>query len=193
MLGEKIPVLSGRTAVNYVMFRNFLYRSPPEQDRVVLIIRNPYETLKSAYASVMTGSRKISLQYAFYQESDFHNFVLEEIVQWQVLPIMVLNRTKETPVLLVYYEDLVNDTIKELRRIADFLPHSLTGSADRIEKRLICTAVEMKGNFKRSEKYKTDNDPYEGLMKYMVRDSVRELDKFLKENGFQTLPKSYYR
>nr|XP_039249707.1 WSC domain-containing protein 1-like [Styela clava] len=193
MIGEKMPVSAGRTAVNYAMFRNFIYRVDITYERIILIIRDPYHALKSAYASVVMGSRKASLHSVYYTEDNFHTFVMEEILHWQILPMVLLEKAKEKPVLLIYFEDLINDTMRQVRRIAEFLPQNLTGNSDRLEKRLICTAIEIQGNFKRSEKYKTDTDPFDYKTKRVINESVKAVDDFLKEKNFQALPLSYYR
>ena len=95
-------------------------------------------------------------------------------------------------VLVVFYEDLREDALKEIRRVAEFLPSNLVEKGEAFERRLICMNLDLTGKFKRPPR-KLDFDPYNADHRNKFELEIRNVSELLRQYHQPDLPKSYFQ
>ncbi len=93
--------------------------------RVLLLIRNPFDTLDSYFNMVLTSSHTLSLEESEYNrlEKEWNMLVEKEIDVWRRFYLFWIHIAKisNVPLKLVRYEDLMEKKSKTLRGLACFL------------------------------------------------------------------------
>lgn len=79
----------------------------------------------------------------------------------------------------LFYEDLLKDPLKELRRILRFL------RVEPDEERLACLARHLEGPFKGAKKV---HDPYSVFEKKVLKSAIVSASRALEERGYAPLP-----
>ena len=124
-----------------------------------------------------------SLTNPFFTENnkDWDHFVQEKGKRWSDHVRGWIITGKNNPFHIVRYEDLKNDTVKEMKKVVDFLGFPHISEAD-IEERL----GEGYNNFYRNHK---DNfghytEKQKSFVRQQVQDTINTLRKHGKENVF---------
>lgn len=99
--------------------------SPVEGDRVLLLVRNPYDAIDSYWNLCCTNTHTRTLDESVYSRysQKFEDLARHEIQIWCDFHYYWLDTCNEkgVPLLVVRYEDLVLDTEAEMLRIIEFL------------------------------------------------------------------------
>ena len=116
----------------------------------ILIIRNPYKAIISFWSWERTNSHTVFASSRSLCSAEFREFVYKSIARWDELIQDWL--TLGSHILVVFYEDLLDNPIRELRRMLQHL------SVPAEEHRLRCLSQHIGGIFHRSQTL--DVDPY---------------------------------
>ena len=92
----------------------------------------------------------------------------------------------------MFYEDLRDDAVKQMRRVAEFLPSNLVEKGEAFERRLICMNLDVTGKFKRPSR-KLDFSPYSASQRKKFEIEIRIVNKLLSKYRQPGLPQSYFR
>lgn len=95
--------------------------------------------------------------------------------KWKRIVRQWLN-VKDFPVLIVGYENLINNTYVELKRMLDFVGHPYT------EESVFCTIKKSGEVFHRNHTKKQEN-PYSPELQKFVLDQIKEIDASLLEHN----------
>nr|XP_039272146.1 WSC domain-containing protein 1-like isoform X2 [Styela clava] len=191
MLGEMLHHLSART----VIIKDHLLIDPKKVSKrytsAVLLLRNPYDATLAEYARSHSHNNHIAIiDPKIYMSEAFKNSAGIMAQKW-LYHVKTVFQTIPS-VMIVYYEDLVKNPIVELRRIINYLPSKIVPRDEKLEQRLMCMILDLKGNFKRGSKGITSN-PYTDELKTIYDQTINTLDKFLKERNMTGLPFSYFQ
>ena len=93
--------------------------------------------------------------------------------------------------LLVVYEDLVQEPIREMRKIMKFLEEKNGFKHHNLEERLLCLSENIQGTHKRSKK-KLTVDPYSDEMKEKLNNEIISAEKIFIDAGIK-IDFSFYK
>ena len=94
--------------------------------------------------------------------------------------------SKNIPLYVVAYEDLVRDPIGEVRKLlTSFTPlKSIVPNEEMLEDRLLCLSSQLSGFFKR-KKQELNFDPYTNEIKIKINDNISKAREILNKAGFK--------
>ena len=94
--------------------------------------------------------------------------------------------SKNIPLYVVAYEDLVRDPIGEVRKLlTSFTPlKSIVPNEEILEDRLLCLSSQLSGFFKR-KKQELNFDPYTNEIKIKINDNISKAREILNKAGFK--------
>ena len=159
------------------------------------MVRHPYRALLSAYQHLMNGVHSgsdVQLRNNIVEalenrdkkidKDDFEKFALDQINSWRdiILDWVILGKE----VLVVYFEDFVQNKAKQMERVYDFLKIS------KNQERMNCVKFATLDFYRRRNKYGNDLKISKNLKKKVTK-IVKEVDKILKKFGHSSLPLSY--
>ena len=116
----------------------------------ILIIRNPYKAIISFWSWEKTNSHTVFASSGSLCSAEFREFVYKSIARWDELIQDWLTLGPHS--LVVFYEDLQDNPIRELRRMLQHLGVPVE------EDRLRCLSQHIGGIFHRSQTL--DVDPF---------------------------------
>jgi len=143
--GEIEPMLSGKTIGN----KNHGLGHLEEAGANILVIRNPFNTLKAEFNRKHTADKGPGVaghtghaDPAAFNTTDWDWFVNKMSSKWarHYERYITDSAEKGIPVKLLYYENLQTDSVGEMRQLLDFLEEKIGFHADNKEKRLNCIA-----------------------------------------------------
>nr|XP_002120962.3 WSC domain-containing protein 1-like [Ciona intestinalis] len=144
-------------------------------DKLILVIRNPFDAILSEFNRCLSDSHTGFANQSSFTGKKWPKFVPYKMQKWIRIIKVHLEARKETTV--VFYENLVQNPIPELRRVVKF-----TGlHIPNLEARLICTQENLNGAFQRP---KRKQNPYSNWMVTLINDGITEVRKVLKEFGY---------
>lgn len=154
----------------------------------VLLIRNPYKSVIS-YWNHRQASNELdtlqNLERSLYTKK-FRDFAREEFIIWQDIAFDWLVVSPE--LLVIHYEDFVDDTASELRRV-----HRYLNNFPVDPKRMKCILNNPNGNFKRTGHTRDEftKDPFEGLHEEFDATILRVQDMLIAK-GHAPMPLQKY-
>jgi len=146
----------------------------------IFIVRDPYKTMLAEFKRQKTASHvgvvdseTIKKDFQLYDEGT----------------LLFLSRSltsKNIPLYVVVYENLVKDPIGEVRKLlTNFPPLKLIVPDEEVlENRLLCLSSQLSGFFKR-KKQSLDFDPYSNEVKKTVNENISKARKILSNAGFE--------
>ncbi|XP_039267205.2 sialate:O-sulfotransferase 2-like [Styela clava] len=189
MLGEYLPYSSGRTIV--VKDHLFELKISPLYTMAVLLIRNPYDATLAEFVRRKTLNHTGVVDNDIFRTPDFKRFASNRPDYWFGTTNVVLKTFMEK-VVVVYFEDLVNNTIEEIRRVVEFLPKDIVGpDKESFERRFMCMDLDLIGKFRRPPR-KLNFDPFDALVRNEFDKKIREMNDLLLEHNHPSLPDSYF-
>ncbi|XP_047469297.1 WSCD family member GA21586-like isoform X2 [Penaeus chinensis] len=148
---------------------------------VILLIRDPQRAITSFWSWMQLSGDpdgyKASISAVRYKTPGFHLFVWAKTLEWSRMIVKAAEKYENLTTL--YYEDLLKDPLKELRRILHFL------RVKPDEERLACLARHLEGPFKGTKKVV---DPYSIFEKKILKSAIVSASKAQEERGFAPLP-----
>ncbi|XP_077985953.1 sialate:O-sulfotransferase 1-like [Glandiceps talaboti] len=160
-LGEYDEWDSGRVIV--VKTHTKCYGQMKRYPAAILLIRNPYAAIISECNRMLTGENHtayIEWSEENAQKPEFER-ILSDTINWYSNITLNWLKLYKRPLLVVHYEDLVQNTFVELEKILTFLNVTIT------DKRMECVEKDMNGHFQRDTN----------------RDRVREYNVLVKKHG----------
>ncbi|PIK62771.1 putative WSC domain-containing protein 1-like [Apostichopus japonicus] len=151
-------------------------------DGAIILVRNPYSAILAEFnrqSSDKTSNAPIS---AFKSEA-WKNFAIEASSNWSRKIGTQLEKIPNR--MILYYENLVQDTNFELHRMLEFL--KVTPDENRIR----CLFENVTGSFKRKHR-KRDFNPYSSEMNDTIDSEILKLRKIMKEYGYILPPYESY-
>ncbi|XP_070581297.1 sialate:O-sulfotransferase 1-like isoform X1 [Ptychodera flava] len=139
-LGEGTNHRDGKTLVAKT---HDFFPSQTDFSAAIVLIRNPYHAFIADYNRMAAGHIGFADVHMFRQKG-WENYVTFAALAWQKFYINWLGWKNNK--IIIYYEDLVNNTLLQVRNMMTFL--SLTLEEDR----QICYLEMWKGNFTGMEK-----------------------------------------
>jgi len=103
-----------------------------DAQRIILLIRNPYDALESYFHMALTNTHTESLTKETFQDffDTWEALVKDEIVTWRDFHLYWLSKIQKksnkntneaaVPILVVRYEDLIRETREVMRRVIAF-------------------------------------------------------------------------
>ncbi|XP_068241281.1 sialate:O-sulfotransferase 1-like [Palaemon carinicauda] len=177
-LGEFEDSASGRTLVQktHETVLDFNLSS-------IILIRNPKKAIESFWNFLImrkTGNPHVSRGSPFrFQKQEFHWFVNHKIVKWETLIIDHLLLSTVSP-HIVYYENLKENTLFEIRRILEYLGLPID------EGRMQCLQSHLTGSFKR--KGSEIPDPFTEKENSTFAVAVSSVRRIIKAFGYPEPP-----
>ncbi|XP_076804204.1 sialate:O-sulfotransferase 2-like [Clavelina lepadiformis] len=180
--GEMDPWNSGRTLVikDHIFHQQYTH-FPAGYDKVILIIRDPYETLLAEFNRRGTKNHTGVVAEEKFLGKGWKKFIVAGSNAWSTVNAKVLSAAG-MPVLLVKYEDLKSDRIKEIGRVLRFIGYEPTS----LEDRLACLRRNADGYFKR----KKDNqrNRFDAQQKAFVNQIIQHTISHIPKHITDTLP-----
>ncbi|XP_002739810.1 sialate:O-sulfotransferase 1-like [Saccoglossus kowalevskii] len=171
-LGDCVDYFSGTTIVGKV------HKTGKKNlfDSIILLIRNPYHSLQSEFNRHQAGKT------GFAHPSDFHTPEWRDFVRvasngWENKVTVYLKTTK--PLLVVHYEALKEDPVKELKKVLSFLDLPFD------EYRQECVRNNLEGSFHRPENNTLNFDPYTDAMRTNIERRIIRVNKILYDKGLR--------
>nr|XP_026696645.1 WSC domain-containing protein 2-like [Ciona intestinalis] len=183
MFGEGDNPTSRRTlVVKAHPSHEYLINITASFDKIVLLIRNPYEAFVAEFNRKMTKDHT-----GFAQVDDFNGEVWLEYIRiatrdWAMHQLHLIQSKK--PLLLVTFDELRANMSRELRRILYFIGYK----PPDMERRLECLGRNPVGDFKRPQT-RTSYDPYVTDTMRMINHAVETIRKALLLKNLGNLPK----
>ena len=125
-------------------------------DKIILIVRHPKHSIVSEFNRAAGRGNKrhtAKVTYDKFFSAKWPKFVADQAKRWEYVNREYLTSEKFSPPnrsLIVFYDDLVEDAERELRRMLGFL------DVDPINEEWLKCAVKDKGLFKRTNSYYDD-------------------------------------
>ncbi|KAG7175709.1 uncharacterized protein LOC121857317 [Homarus americanus] len=177
-LGEAEDHLAGTTILQKTHSENHITQ---DTDPVILLVRNPLRSLVSLWSwRVLDGTPSQyngSAPLEAYRGTDFHTFTWYHSSLWSETVTSALARFPT--LLILYYEHLQQDPIREVRRVLDFL------HLPPDEERLTCLTRHLQGPFLGAKKV---DDPFTQFEKKIIQTAIKSASRALQEKGRPPLP-----
>lgn len=122
-------------------------------------------------------SPKLFLIIALGPDSMWEMYVHNMSVRWQKTIVKWLTTSSTHPVLVVHYEDLVNNSLTEVQRMLDFLKFDYGSKKD--------LGLMLEGGytrFKRQHNHSTATDYYTASLKAKVNGMIQDTIKILQQH-----------
>ncbi|XP_077966625.1 sialate:O-sulfotransferase 2-like [Styela clava] len=190
MLGQFLPAFSGRIVV--VKDHLLELKISPNYKMAILLIRNPYDAILAEFTRRNTRSHTGVANSDIFRKPGFKDFCKEHLLTlWLGISNIVMEKFVDK-VIVVYFEDLVKNPIKEIRRVVEFLPKEVVGSDEEsFERRLMCLNLDLAGKFKRPPR-KLNFDPFDISLEKEISKHIKNLSELLLERHHPPLPHSYF-
>lgn len=129
-----------------------------------------------------------SLAYTMFL-TGFGKFANASAKNWRVHSELTLEQISK--VIVIYYENLRENPVKEMRRVAEFLQLNSTDHQKNFERRLICMQLDLTGNFRRSPR-NFDFDPFaQPGIRRRYEDAIEKANETIIKFNHPALPSSY--
>ena len=151
--------------------------------RGILLIRNPYHALVSLWHFINTLWYTKSAESSVFQNEKFKKFVIRDIEFWLETIEDWVKMSDELHV--VFYEELVDNTDKELRKLLEFL------DVDVDETRMRCINKNDLSVLKRVQTEKLDVH-FTKHQRNIIDKHIDEANKVVKRNTGRRLPLHLY-
>ena len=165
--------------------------------RAVLLIRNPLRAILSAYKHKLNGvhsgteaimrnnlGRLINKPAEnIIRISQLENFALEQIENWKNI---IKDWVTVGQVIVVFFEDVEEDKVRELTRIFQFLDLPVN------ENRLNCIRNAPIDLYKRKTSAYPEMSMFSENLKDKIASTIDQVNAILKVFGHQQLPAHYY-
>ncbi|XP_076815673.1 sialate:O-sulfotransferase 1-like isoform X1 [Clavelina lepadiformis] len=143
--------------------------------KTVVLLRNPYNALLAEAAREFYKSKTTPIEEEFL--ANISTFFLPRVTSkakgWLNINLMYLQYAR--PLLVIYYEDLQNDPIKEIRKIVKFIGYEVP----HLEERLTCINHDISGPFKRPHS-NHGVDPYDKATIMVINQNIKILRDFMQ-------------
>jgi len=193
--GEIEPMLSGKTIGN----KNHGLRHLAEAGAIILVIRNPFNTLKAEFnrkhtIPEETGGKGLGhvghADPAAFNTTDWDDFVEKMSGRWvrHYHRYITESASKNIPLKIVYYENLQTDSVKEMKEILEFLEEAIGFKADNKKKRLSCISNAQMNAFKRVKK-PLGWEIFTPQMTNTINNVISSLQTTIEQHNFPAMPK----
>ncbi|XP_076813108.1 sialate:O-sulfotransferase 1-like [Clavelina lepadiformis] len=178
-LGELDDISSGRNLVIKS------HRAMSNSSKSIVLIRNPFHTIVAEFTRKSYNESHTWLgSAAIFHSSKWNRKVGKMASKWLQKNLSYLTSSRP---LVVYYEDLKQDHVKQMRRVVDFIGFKVTN----LEERLLCLQLENTGLFKRPPR-KDDFNPYSRDQTELINEYVARLKNYIKEKVTSAPPLPNY-
>lgn len=185
--GEKENWKDGRV----VVIKAHTYREDRDLGDAILLIRNPYDAILAEFNRAKGGgdhhtgvATNADFQSDDWTQKDFGRLAL----RWYRLYYGNLVSSRKT--LPVFYEDMKQDPVFEMQKVASFLNQTDVDYEDKLD----CLFGESSKKFKRSSDRGYDPYTYVDIEKLRsVNEYIRLIDEQLQITHHISLPESYLR
>ncbi|XP_042236309.1 WSC domain-containing protein 1-like [Homarus americanus] len=178
-LGEVSSLSHNNTIVTKY---HFLQKNHHATDPCILLIRNPIRAIASLWAFKIVTSWDVKhvavIDNSRYNTSEFRNFYQNMLNRWMDVIRNALENSR-LRLLPMYYEQLREDPIKEVRRMLNFLRLKPN------EERLVCVARHITGKMKGGQK---KFNPYTKNEMNQAQEAVKIVNNLLVKRGLPPLP-----
>lgn len=192
--GEIEPMLSGKTIGN----KNHGLRHLAEAGAIILVIRNPYNTLKAEFnrkhtIPEETGGKGLGhvghADPAAFNTTAWDDFVVKMSARWvrHYHRYISESASKNIPLKIVYYENLQEDSVREMKHVLEFLEEAIGFKADNKKQRLSCIANAQMNAFKRAKK-PLGWEIYTPKMTKNINEVIASLGNTIKEFNYPPMP-----
>ncbi|XP_066952435.1 sialate:O-sulfotransferase 2-like [Macrobrachium rosenbergii] len=149
----------------------------------IILIRNPKSSLKANWnfkkGKKTANPHLAQMSLGYFQGPAFRDFVAENIRVWETLLVNHLLLTK-APTHIVYYENLKQNPLSEIRRLLEFLGLPVS------EERMACLQSHTTGSFKR--KGREMKDPFADREDRSFAVAVSSVRRLIKDFGYPEPP-----
>ena len=118
-----------------------------------------------------------------YFTQKFRNFATKSILKWRKI---IEDWVILGDILVVHYEDVLQDKMKEIKRILKFL------QVEPDERRMTCLKQSVVDMFKRKSK-KISKSPFSSDLSDIIRQHIDHMDSLLHEFGHPGIPYNKYK
>ena len=125
-----------------------------------------------------------SVNFYFYFIG-FSKYVWSHYKYWFQLIETVVHAKK--PFLMIFYDDLKTEPVKQLKLIAHFLLNNNLYKIENLDEKLLCLSQNVKGRAKRTSR-KNLIDPLSKEMKKKINKEISSARKFLKDKVIENIP-----
>ena len=151
--------------------------------RGVVLVRNPYKAILSYWNFFNTKSHTSTAGQNTFQALKFQDFVSTGAERWLEL---ILDWTEfGQEVFFIFYEDLVDDPVSEMRHLVNYLGLKVS------ERRLACISQHLQGSFLRSE-HQIIN-PFTSTQHSQIRAVINKAWKIIEKKTGRNIPLEKYQ
>ncbi|XP_076813106.1 sialate:O-sulfotransferase 1-like [Clavelina lepadiformis] len=177
-LGEFDDISSGRV----LTIKS--HRVMSNSSKNIVLIRNPFDNIVAEFIRQKSKSHTALGKTKLFESPEWNEIVTVLSKRWLRANTKYLASSQP---LVVYYEDLKQDHVKQMRRVVDF-----TGfKVNNLEERLLCLQLENTGLFKRPPR-KDDFNPYSRDQTELINEYVARLKNYIKEKVTSAPPLPNY-
>ncbi|KAL7644116.1 UNVERIFIED_CONTAM: hypothetical protein RMT77_004939 [Armadillidium vulgare] len=180
-LGEKEPHKSGRVIIVKTHRLPLPDSKYIEDDTpTIVVIRNLKESLTSFWSYSQHKDLFEKNNPRTFESSDFHSHTVKHINHWQRIYEDLLLWSRN--ILIIFYEHLLKDPIKEVKEILKFLEFPFQ------EERIRCLQNNFNGKAKRA---KVHINPFSEEEKSQMEKALASVVYLLKLRGIKNIPEEY--
>ena len=150
--------------------------------RAVVVVRNPYKAILSYWNYFNTQSHTSIVSENSFESQKFQDFVLTGAERWLELVTDWVNLGQD--VYFMFYEDLTEHPIREMRKLMEYLGYPVD------ESRLSCISHHLVGSFHRSTHQQVD--PFTPIHHIEIRKCIKIATKMIKDKTGKDIPIEKY-
>nr|CAB3267769.1 WSC domain-containing protein 1-like [Phallusia mammillata] len=147
-----------------------------ENSRFILLIRNPFDATVADFNRYRSSNKSHTgrVTKEVYKKY-FSKFIEFRANKW--ITIMIDAIETKLPLLVIFFEDVVEDPIREVKKMVEFLASKDLKPND-LQDRLACLSQETTG-FQKREKRVLDFDPYTAKETKLLYTRIKKLQKYV--------------
>ena len=145
-IGEYEDPTSGRT----IVVKNHGQNKMEFADGIIFVVRNPYNAIIADFNRQMMHSHTGSVDMTLFGGDIWDNFVSHHSGRWGNTHLWYPTYARKAgiPILIIYYEDLKEDVVPQMKRVHEFFEKNFNLTFPDAEWRLKCLYEVDKFNIK---------------------------------------------
>jgi len=181
-IGELEPPTSGRT----VVVKSHSNSNSENADGIVMVIRSPYDSFKADFNRQMSSTHTGQVDPAIYNGTEWEKFIEPRAKRWASSVSWFPKYAKEVgiPIKILFYENLINDSSKEMDEFLDWYEENFQISVPDRENRLACLTASQGAFYRKKEPLKFDI--FKPRMKSIINYYIQRALNFYGEENFET-------
>lgn len=190
-LGDPVPIRGPIQGFPHIVRTHLMYHNPEFEyfQKGIYIYRNPLDTLVSSYHFMSQQNTQMSEEMP-----DINQFVLQNLVSWEAHLIGYFSHNR---FLKISYEALKSDTLKELKKVIDYLGYDFDEAVGAQSVQLSSFEEIKKMGKESNQRYGNGGESFKGefarkgkvgsFSEELSKETIRKGMGLLKKYGFHAV------